>query len=73
VEDEEAADTELKSFPGLAFKTDTTTGSQRMVVAQALAVVCGTEKASEIRSRLERTHRLRSLGMSTPPSPPQSH
>jgi len=30
-----------------------------------------TEKASEIRSRLERTHRLRSLGMSTPPAPHQ--
>jgi len=48
VEDEKAAHTELKSFPGLAFEADTTARCQRMVIAQARAVIRCAEEAAEM-------------------------
>jgi hypothetical protein len=52
MEDEEAAHTELKSFPGLAFESDTATGCQGMVVAQARTVIRCAEKAAEMAMKL---------------------
>jgi len=48
VEDEKAAHAELKSFPRFAFESDTTARRQRVVVAQARAVIGSAEEAAEM-------------------------
>jgi hypothetical protein len=73
VEDEKAAHTELKSFPGLAFEADTTARRQRMVVAQARAVIGSAEEAAEMAVKLtglkEVNQRIRIALMVLVPAP----